>query len=242
MSPLGWVIAAAALVVFAFACRALLRNPRVDVEGGLVWGAVRLYCRLVHRIRVRGLENLPSARPLIVVANHTSGVDPLLIAAACPFEVRWIMALDMRHPWGEFVWRWARVIFVNREVPSSAGTREAIQHLKEGGVIGVFPEGGIERPHGRVLPFMPGVGFLIKKTGALVLPVVLEGTPDVDPAWHSLRRFSRAVVNIMPPIDYRTSGLGAAEIAQDLQRRFEGWVEGPGEESAAALAPHRRSA
>jgi 1-acyl-sn-glycerol-3-phosphate acyltransferase len=175
-----------------------------------------------------------------VVANHSSGVDPLLMAAACPFEIRWIMAQDMRHPAGEWVWRWARVIFVNREAPSSAGTREAIQHLKDGGVIGVFPEGGIERPRGHVLPFLPGVGFLIRKTGAPVLPVVLEGTPDVDPAWHALRRRSRSVVTFMPRIDYSGSGLGAAEIAEDLRGRFVGWIEA-GEAAAHSPGPNENT-
>ncbi len=239
MSPTWWIIVALGLVALALLSRVLIMNPREEPEGGLVWGIVRGYSYLFHRLRVRGRGNIPPSRnpgPLIVVANHSSGVDPLLMAAACPFEIRWIMAQDMRHRAGEWVWRWARVIFVNREAPSSAGTREAIQHLKDGGVIGVFPEGGIERPRGHVLPFLPGVGFLIKKTGAPVLPVVLEGTPDVDPAWHALRRRSRSVVTFMPQIDYSGSGLGAAEIAEDLRGRFVGWIEG-GEAAAHSLRP-----
>ncbi len=250
MSPIGWLILVlGALVALGFASRAFLNNPRADAEAGIIWNLVRLYSFTFHHLRIRGRENRPSGRdagPLIIVANHTSGVDPLLIASACPCEIRWVMAQDMRHPLGEWVWRWNRVIFVNRETPSSAGTREAIQHLREGGVLGVFPEGGIERPRGHVLPFLPGVGFLIKKTGAPVLPIVVEGTPDTDPAWHALRRSSRSVLTFKPTIDYAGSGLGAAEIAEDLRERFVEWIGGkPGasneaaEESAPSAPPER---
>jgi 1-acyl-sn-glycerol-3-phosphate acyltransferase len=246
VSLIGWLILVlGALVALGFASRAFLNNPRADAEAGLIWNLVRLYSFTFHHLRIRGREHRPSrnAGPLIIVANHTSGVDPLLIASACPCEIRWVMAQDMRHPLGEWVWRWNRVIFVNRETPSSAGTREAIQHLREGGVLGVFPEGGIERPRGHVLPFLPGVGFLIKKTGALVLPIVVEGTPDTDPAWHALRRSSRSVVTFKPTIDYTGSGLGAAEIAEDLRERFVEWVmgrAGVSDESApSAAAPER---
>jgi 1-acyl-sn-glycerol-3-phosphate acyltransferase len=63
----------------------MLRNPRENVETAFVWLFMRLYVRLVHRLSVIGREFMPSVRrpgPLIVVANHTAGVDPLLIQAA----------------------------------------------------------------------------------------------------------------------------------------------------------------
>lgn len=241
-----WVISlAAAWIGFAFLSRGLLDNPREDVEGGLVWHTVRAYSALVHRLRVVGRENIPADRrpgPLILVANHTAGVDPVLIGAACPFHVRWVMARDMRHPWGEWLWRWDRIIFVSREGDEIAGVREALRALRDGEVIGVFPEGGIERPHGQVRPFLPGVGLLIRRSGAPVLPVVIEGTPDVDPAWHSLRRLSRSVVTFMPAIDYRATRLSAGEIVADLQRRFEEWVSGCAESGAVAGHLDERSA
>lgn len=230
MTIAAWIILLAlAWVAFAFLSRALLDNPRAEPVFGLVWLLGWHYAVWVHRVRVIGVANIPKGRragPLIVVANHTAGVDPVLVQMPFAFEIRWIMAQDMRHPWGEWLWRLADVIFVNRQGDEIAGVREAIRHLRDGGVIGVFPEGGIARPRGTVRPFLPGVGLLIKKSGAPVLPVVIEGTPDVDPAWDSLTQRSRSVVTIMPPIQYRGSGLGAAAIAEDLRSRYEGWIKG----------------
>lgn len=243
MTPALWLLAAfASLLAWGWACRALLRNPRGDVEGGLAWHAMRLYARLVHRVRVIGAENIPSrAGPLIVIANHTSGVDPLLIQGACPFDVRWMMAANMRHPAGEFLWRFGRIIFVEPGGRELAATREAIRHVQAGGAVGIFPEGGIERPARVLLPFLGGVGLIIKKTGAPVLPFVIDGTPVAEPAWASLYRFSRARVRIMPPIDYSGSRMTAAQITADLQERFARWTGWPVATDAAPGSSMRRS-
>ncbi|MBN4052798.1 1-acyl-sn-glycerol-3-phosphate acyltransferase, partial [Roseiflexus sp. AH-315-K22] len=191
-----WIILAiAALVIWACVCRLLLTNPRGDLAtGAWVW-AMKAYARVMHRLAVRGAENVPKsvqAGPLIVVANHTAGVDPLLMQSACRFEIRWVMAKDMRHPAFEAFWRWSQIVFVDRASGEVNGTREALRHVREGGVLGIFPEGGLERPPRVIRPFHRGIGFIIKKTGARVLPVVIEGTPQVDPAWASLWKRSRS--------------------------------------------------
>ena len=160
------------LLVWAGVANALVAiSVRADVRTALALVALRLNARLVHRLRVVGREHVPRTKrpgPLIVVANHTSGVDPLLVQAVAPFEIRWIMAEDMRVPAMEPVWRWARIIFVDRLMSRTSGVREAVEHLRAGGVVGVFPEGHLERPPHRVLPFLPGVGMLIARTGAPV--------------------------------------------------------------------------
>ena len=68
---------------------------------------------------------------------------------------------------------------------------------------------------------------MVLKGGARVLPVVIDGTPYTKTAWGSLVRGSRSTVRFLPMIDYHAQGVGAAEIAQDLRRRFmeaTGWV------------------
>jgi len=116
------------------------------------------------------------------------------------------------------------VIFVSRTSRDSIGAREAIRHLRGGGVIGIFPEGGLERPAYQLLPFQPGIGLLIKRTGARVLPVLVDGTPQVDPAWASLWKPSRSRLRFKPTLDYSHSDLSAAEIANDLRQRFMEWT------------------
>ncbi len=225
------ILIAAALLVWAFVCQRLLANPRGDVETGLFCGLMWLYARVVHRLSVEGLEHVPQSRtpgPLIVVANHTAGVDPLLVQSLSPFAIRWMMAADMRLPQFDPFWRWTGIITVNRFDSEVSGTREAIRHVKGGGVLGIFPEGGIERPPKHILPFYDGVGLIVRATKAPVLPVLISGTPTADPAWASLYRPSRARVRFLPPIEYSTAqrgSLGAKEITRDLRERF---IEGTG--------------
>src|SRR5258705_1201862 len=89
-----WIAIVAALwPLVVLACRALLdTTPGGEVEAVLFYALLRTYVRFVHRLRVIGAGNIPRARrgvrfpngpgssgPLIVVANHTAGVDPVLI-------------------------------------------------------------------------------------------------------------------------------------------------------------------
>lgn len=218
------------LTLIGWLGRVVFENPRGDFESGFALAVSRLYCRAVHLLRVRGRKRIPAGQhpgPMIVVCNHTAGIDPILVQAACPFYVRWLMAQDMRTPRLEWFWTWWDVMFVDRIKRDSGGLRQALRHLKAGGVVGIFPEGGLERPPKQILPFQPGIGMLVKKTGARVLTVTVDGTPQVDPAWASLWNPSKSIVHFRETIDYTTTDLDGPAIAEDLRRRFvnyTGWT------------------
>lgn len=230
----AWTLAVVAVwTALGWAARWILRGSvrePDDVSTGLVVRAMQIYARRVHDLQLKGLENIPprgTAGPLIVVANHTAGVDPVVVQAAIPFDPRWMMGADMMLPGLNWMWELARIIPVERYGDGdSASLRTALKHLKAGGIVGVFPEGTIERPPRHILPFQPGVGLMIRRSGARVLPVIIDGTPQVDPAWASLWRSSRTVVRFLPVIDYAGTELGAQAVADDLRARFiaaTGW-------------------
>jgi 1-acyl-sn-glycerol-3-phosphate acyltransferase len=205
------------------------RNPRPgDPLAGLAALIVRVYARVLHRVRFEGLEHVPSWRPgdepagpLVVVANHSAGVDPLLIQAACGFEVRWMMMRMMMVPAMAGLWDWAGIIAVEQNGRDTRAVREALRHLEGGGVLGIFPEGEIARPPGTVMEFQPGVGLIVGKSGAPVLVAVIEGTPSGVHAFASLFTPSRARVRFLGVVRYapRTS---PGAIAADLRARVMG--------------------
>ncbi len=209
--------------------RAVTRGPREDVLTGLAALVSGVYCRVLHRLRVEGRENIPESREggLLIVANHTAGVDPLVIQAALPFYVRWMMMESMMIPALRGLWEWLDVIPVAGSGRELASARAAMRAVAAGSAVGIFPEGGIERPARTLLPFIPGVGLIIAKTGAPVLPIVIEGTPPADSAWGSLIKPSRARVRIMPVIRYAPGEMKPDEIARDLERRYAGWTGWP---------------
>jgi len=218
------------LIALGFAARAAVDNPRQDPNVGLLSLLVRVYLRLVHRVRYEGREHIPQQRkpgPLIVVCNHTAGMDPMLVHVVVRFDIRWMMVSDMRVPFLEPFWVWMRLIFVDRFQRDARSALEALRAIRRGDVLGIFPEGGLERPPRQLLPFMPGVGLLVKKTGARVLPVVIDGTPQVDPAFASLWHRSRSRVRFMPVIEYSETGMSQDEIVSDLQARYAAWTGWP---------------
>lgn len=158
----------------------------------------------------------------MLVVNHTAGVDPLLVQAACPFFIRWMMGRDMRARHLADIWEWVDIIDVDRKGRDTTSARAAIRVLREGGIVGIFPEGRIERPRGALLPFHPGVGMIVQAGGARVLPVFIQGTPDTRTAWGSLFRRGSARVRFGPVMQLPRAG------AEETTAAIRAWFEAQG--------------
>lgn len=224
-----WVL----LIALAAWLRPVMFRGEDDIEAALAFRGMWIVSHVLHNTTYEGLEHVRTierahaeGRPIIVAPNHTAGVDPLLVQTALRFEARWMMAADMRAPQLNDLWDYAKMIFVDRSTNDSKSLREAMRHLKGGGALGVFPEGHIERPPRRMLPFKAGIGLLVKSSKALVLPALIDGAPQTDTAWGSLLLPSRASVRFLEPVDYTAMNLDAQGIADDLRERFvraSGW-------------------
>jgi 1-acyl-sn-glycerol-3-phosphate acyltransferase len=200
-----WVVvglcAWALLVCIAWQVRRVPRPSDDDTFGGVVSVLLRAYCRLFHGVRVEGEVPEPRSAEqpgLLVVCNHTAGIDPMLVQTALPFYVRWMMASDMIHPQLAFIYEWLRVIEVDRTGNDRSSVREAVRALKAGEVVGIFPEGRIGREPGKVLPFLPGAGLITHLSSCDVLPVAIVGTPSQASAFGSLIRPSKSRVRVLP--------------------------------------------
>lgn len=166
--------------------RAARRSPGAAPLTALRLLLIRALVRARHRVCVAGGDRIPDAPPaggLILVANHVSGADPLLIQAVCPFEITWLMGQDMAHPALAAWWRRAGVILVDRRAGRAFPLRDALAVLRAGGALGVFPEGRITRGAGTLRPFHPGVAMLARRSGAIVLPVLIERPPVSRSVW-----------------------------------------------------------
>ncbi|MBC2595134.1 AMP-binding protein [Ruficoccus amylovorans] len=136
---------------------------------GLLWSIRRVY-----RVRARGLENLPVEGGALLVCNHVSYVDALVLAAVSPRPIRFLSAdyLQRKPLLGAFL-RWAKVIPVSPE-RSKEAIRTASECLRRGEVVGIFPEGRLSRD-GRVNAFKSGFELIARRGGAPVVPVNLGG-------------------------------------------------------------------
>ncbi|MAA52168.1 MAG: hypothetical protein CMJ41_03885 [Phycisphaerae bacterium] len=248
MGPLGWIAVslAAWTVLIAlirwFVIPALRRGPAGDPVLGLAWYALKVFGRIVHRVRFTGLEHLPTRhppRPLVVVSNHTGSVDPLLISSACPFLIRWMMGDDMMWDRMAPLWDRLQLIPVDRTGDRPVAIREALRTLRNKGAVGIFPEGRITLPRGEIRPFFDGVGALISRARADTLLVWVEGTPETDRVGPSLFTPSRSTVHFIELIAWdgeRDPGVITARLRNRLLA-VSGWTAN--DEALPLVLPER---
>lgn len=205
-------------------------SPRGEWVTYALWTTARIASRLVYRVRREGLENAPrsdaDAGPLIVVANHTAGIDPPLIQSSVRFEIRWMMLSEMHVSFVKYLTKVLHLILVAQDGNDLSATREALRTLKHGGVIGVFPEGRIARPPNMLHPFNPGVGFLVARSKARVLPVWISDTPaGLESAFDSL--FTRCEARVVFGVIMHFDGIrDPVEITRSILDTFvemSGW-------------------
>ena len=194
---------------------------------GLAWLIARLYLRL----KVEGRERVPGRGPVIVAVNHISDIDPLVVGAALPYrtmkQVWW--GAEGRRVFGKAIGRaLARIahLFPADDRAPGATLDLATDILGRGRILVWFPESW-RSPTGEVQRFRSGVGALVERSGATVVPCLIGGTLEVMPRG---ARFPRP-----RPVTCR---FGAPIPAEDLQA-----PEGAGErERQDAIAARIREA
>ncbi len=157
--------------------------------------------RLVYRFKVAGDEHLPTQGAAVLVCNHVSFVDAVLLMAASPRPIRFVMDHRIfKTPVLGTLFRLAKAIPIapRAENPQAceAAFEAAAQVLREGELLAIFPEGGIT-PDGELQPFKGGVAKILARAQADGLDV-----PVVPMALTHLRGsfFSRVGLNVGVPV------------------------------------------
>ena len=138
-----------------------------------------IFIRVFYRVEVVGAENFPLNGPAVIAANHVSFIDWAFVAGVCPSPVRWMIDHSYYFKPGLTFWfKQGRLIPVatSKENPdvlegAFAGVE---QTLKEGRIIGMFPEGFVSRD-GRLRRFQPGIGKIVRSHNVTVVPVAVSG-------------------------------------------------------------------
>lgn len=188
-------------------------GPWARAGGRLVHRAARLAARALFGLKTHGRPPEPGSGPLIVAANHLSDLDPLVLAAAVPPAAlgRLWWGGDAGRVFGNragrLLARAARVFPVDDRAPD-ASLERAAETLRRGRVLVWFPEEW-RSPDGRLQPFRAGIGALVDRTGADVLPVAIAGTFEAMPRTARLPRPGRVTVTFGEPIPARSLCAGA---------------------------------
>ena len=132
--------------------------------------------RVLFRMRIRGLENVPPDGPLIVVGNHLHNADPLLISFAIPRPVHYMAKKELfAIPVIRRIIKFGGAFPVDRGTADRNAIRIADLSLKQGIAIGMFPEGTRSKSQALKVA-LPGAAAIAQLTAAPILPVAITGS------------------------------------------------------------------
>ncbi|KAF0097096.1 MAG: long-chain acyl-CoA synthetase [Rhodospirillaceae bacterium] len=160
-------------------------RPWQRALGTLAYAVNRIVCCVFFRVEAKGLANIPDRGPYILVANHASDLDPLVLGACQSLRV-------LRHTWWSgvaerlfrtrahaAVMRAGNVFPLDEQAPE-ASLALAVAILERGDALVWFPESW-RSPDGRIQRFLPGIGAIVMRTGAPCVPVRISGTREAMP-------------------------------------------------------------
>ena len=142
------------------------------------WGLYHV-CRLTaivfFRVRCKGRQHEPLEGGVLVVSNHQSNFDPIIIGLACRRRMNYL-ARDTLFGFAPFRWLCHSLdaIEIDIEGTGLSGFKETLRRLKRGEMVLIFPEGG-RTCDGEVAPFKPGFCSLARRSKVKILPAAIEG-------------------------------------------------------------------
>lgn len=169
--------------------------------------------RLLYRFSVSNRSHIPASGPVLVVANHTSYLDPVLLGLAARRPIAFMAKAELFNiPGLGWLIRRLHAFPVQRDGFDRRAVRTALNKLKAGGVVGIFPQGSRER--GETKEGLPGAALIALKSGAQVLPTAIMGADKVVPNGKILPRRATIEVRFGEPIQCGTTGKKKEIIAQ----------------------------
>lgn len=205
---------------------------------------LRVLCRLLFRVRVDGLEQLPSTH-MIVCPNHLNWIDAFLVLLFLPVEPHLYALGDQaavtHRGWQKRVVDWLDVVILLDRKRPGAAMAEMQRALAGGNSLLIFPEGGPGPSEGTLMPLKTGAARLSLESGVPIVPVGVAGTRET---WLG----KRLVLRVGAPIDpapYRRSHRVPREQAHalndTLSRSILALLPGPeNDRPSAGIRPLRR--
>jgi 1-acyl-sn-glycerol-3-phosphate acyltransferase len=155
---------------------------------------------LAFRLKTLGRDNVPRRGAAILAANHASFLDPILIGISARRPVRFLVAHDFyKDRRLHALLRWLGAIPVGGDAGLIRSFRHITEVARRGGLLGIFPEGGITRD-GSMRPFRPGAVVMAMRLGVPLVPIHVHGTFEALPRYARWPRFVPVTLRIGPPI------------------------------------------
>ena len=194
---------------------------------------VRILAKILLKLEVVGLENVPSEGPLILAITHTNFLDPALAGAVMPRELVIMSKIEnFRHPLFGIIARLYGAFPVRRGEVDRQAIRRSLEVLAGGGALLMAPE-GTRSGDGRLQKGHDGMTFIALRADAPILPMAITG---VEHFWTNLAKLCRTPVEIVIGSAFRFSP-GQERVGRAIMSRMteEGMYQ-----LASLLPPERR--
>ncbi len=124
--------------------------------------------------KIKGKENIPSNKGIILAGNHTSNLDCLLLMSSTKRPIHFLAKNELWRGLKKIIFANLGLIPVDRSRKNPEALKKAYEYLEEEKVIGIFPEGTTEKNRG-LLPFKIGAVKMAKQTNSPIIPFVIKG-------------------------------------------------------------------
>jgi 1-acyl-sn-glycerol-3-phosphate acyltransferase len=146
----------------------------------VLWSPCWAISQIYFRYRYWGRGNVPPTGPVLLVANHQSHLDPVLVGIACPRQLKYLARIGLFF-WPFSLWiRSLGAVPIDRDRGSIGGIKTTLRLLSQDQAVVVFPEGS-RTPDGQLHPLLPGFCLLARRSGATIVPVAIDGAYNAMP-------------------------------------------------------------
>jgi 1-acyl-sn-glycerol-3-phosphate acyltransferase len=184
-------------------------------------GWIRIYCRYYQHFIYQPIP-VSDSGPTLLACNHLSGLDPLLIVAACQHPIRFMIAIEQYERFGlQWLFRAAGCIPVERSGRVEIAFRATLTALHNGEVVALFPEGGINRTGRPLRKLKPGIIKLAKMANVPITALRVEGMRGQGHTGAALLLPSQSRLYVLPELDCgnKTDEDGLIQLALFLSLR-----------------------
>lgn len=136
---------------------------------------VAIIFKILYRPTVIGKENIPNTGGVILAGNHTKWLDPIMLIAINGRQIHFLAKDELFHGMTKFIVKGMGCIPVNRKIHDKDALSLGYKTLENAEVIGIFPEGTINRTNDIIMPFKIGAVKMANKTSSKLIPFTITG-------------------------------------------------------------------
>lgn len=172
------------------------------------------------RWKIIGQENIPPEEGMLIISNHSSYGDPVIMGVVFPYQICFVAKENFSHNFFiNKLFKALGVVFINRDESDLTAMRTIIGVLKQNKAVAIFPEGHRSKDQ-KIKEFKQGAAFIAYRTGATIVPVAISNSCDFFRFWrHNI------VINIGEPFKITAGNKASAEALAECSNQCRQKIE-----------------